>query len=235
MARRALLRLLAFDLPPRWQGKAPAVGTSSLGAEEVDENERARIGVEAARGKVLINKAKRHQQHLLERLARAAGPRGVRFFLLSTLEKFLAATKSLDAKAAATLSHDELAELWRTAEAGEEELRNAPPEPELRMCLSKPSSLIIEVVGRRGRAAKVPDRIAQEAHVGGVLISKASPAQVALLERVARAGGDAGAQFPFVSMLAQFLAATRTFNPRAAAKLSDQAVATLWRQATALD
>ena len=229
MARRAKLKLVMMDKP---EAKAPGVGIMTVGAQEVDDAERDRIGAEAPKAALLVSKAKRGQQVLLERLARAAGPRGVQFLLGSTLEAFLAATKSLDAKAAAALSDAQLAALWREAERGERELRSAPGEPELRMVLTKTGSVTFEVVGRSGRAPTVPDRIAQEAHIAGVLISKASPAQVALVERVARAVGDAGVRFPFVSMLAKFLAATRKLDPKAAAKLSDDQVAALWRDAT---
>lgn len=237
MARRASLQLGAFEVPERWKGKVPAVGLASVGAAEVDDAERDRIGAEVSKGNQLIAKAKRSQQQLLERLARAAGPRGARFLLLSTLERFLATTKSLDAKKAAALSDAELGELWHKAEAVEATLRSAPPEPEVRMSLTGAArgtapSLTFEVVGRVGPEPTIPDRIAQEAHIAAVLISKASPAQVALVERVARAAGDAGVQFPFVTMLAKFLAATRTLDEKAAAKLSDDEVARLWRDAT---
>lgn len=237
MPRRASLQLGVFDVPERWQGKVAVVGVASIGADEVDDAERDRIGAEVAKGNQLIAKARRSQQELLERLARAAGSRGLRFLLLSTLEHFLAATRSLDAKNGGALSDVELTELWRNAEAGEAVLRSAPPEPELRMSLAKPArgttpSLTFEVLGGSGSDANAQEWIAQEAHVASVLIAKASPAQVALVERVARAAGDAGVQFPLATMLAKFLAATRTLDENAAAKLSDTEVARLWREAT---
>lgn len=227
MARRAKLHLFVLDPPLRSHGKSRGVGVTSVEYEEVDDAERERIGAEAPKAAQLVAKASRGQQLLLERLARAAGPRGVRFLLRSTLETFLATTMSVDAKSAAALSDAELATLWRDAERGEEELRKIPPEPELRMFLAP--ELTVEVVGRRGPTPTIPDAIERDANGSRWLISKASPAQISLLERVSR---GPGVQFPFASMLAKFLAATRTLDEKAAAKLSDAQVAELWRTAT---
>src|SRR4051794_36038148 len=112
MLMRASFKLQILEVPKRFEGKMSPLVLSAAGYRDVDDAERERIWREVQTGQQLIKKAKRPQQLLLDRLVRAAGPRGLRFRLLSTLEQFLAATKSVDAKRASTPSDAELAKLW---------------------------------------------------------------------------------------------------------------------------
>jgi hypothetical protein len=238
MARRASHKLTTIKLPEGLKGRVPPLSLSSVGHEDVDDSERDRIGSEGSKGAWLITKARPAQQQLLERLARAAGDRGVRFRSIAVLESFLAATRSMDAKAAKALSDDQLAKLWRDAETSEPtEVGAATPEPQLRVQLAKGAkakqpTLAVEVVGRTKPAPAIPDRAAQEAHIGGVLLAKAKPAQSSLLERLVRNAGADGLHFPVLSVLTRFLAATRTLTVKAATTLSDEELAKLWHDAS---
>jgi hypothetical protein len=238
MPRQALHVLQIVNLPKRWQGKKPPLGLATVGHEDVDDEERERIAAEGGKGALLISKATPAQTLLLERLARAAWANGLRFQSVDILERFLTSSGKLDAKAAAALSDADVAALWRDAGGrapGEPQESPTEGEPNLRMRLrakwGKTPPLEIDIVEYGERPPDMDDLIAQDAHIGRILISKASPAQVLLLERLTRAAGDDGLRFPLASILARFLAATRTLDVRSAAKVTDEDLTALWRDA----
>jgi hypothetical protein len=95
----------------------PQLGLYATEIPDLPEKELERIDREMSQAGVLLEKATKAQTMLLGRFAAAAAPDGtLRFPFVATLRRFLAATRSLDDAAAAALSDDALAELWRAAD-----------------------------------------------------------------------------------------------------------------------
>jgi hypothetical protein len=96
--------------------RIPPLGLGSMRQLGLSEDERNRIGREIGQGTLLLDKATRGQEELLLRLVASGPDRRLRFPFIATLRRFLAATASLDDAAAAALSDDALAKLWRDAD-----------------------------------------------------------------------------------------------------------------------
>jgi hypothetical protein len=97
--------------PPR--GERPRLGVMPADHFGTSPEEHDRIAREAGRASLLVGQASLAQAQLLQRLANAATGGRVRVPFVATLERFLAVTSSLDIAAAAALSDEEIAALWR--------------------------------------------------------------------------------------------------------------------------
>jgi hypothetical protein len=75
------------------------------------------------------------------------------------------------------------------------------------------------------------DRIGEEIGEGDLILSKATRAQLVLLQRLAAAAPERCLRFPFIATVRRFLAATASLDDAAASALSDDALAQLWRDA----
>ena len=113
MAQQAVVELWVVG-PPR--GERPRLGALPADHFGTSPEEHDRIAREAGRTSLLAGQASLAQARLLERLANAAPGGRLRFPYVATLERFLAATNSLDIAATAALSDEQVVALWRAAE-----------------------------------------------------------------------------------------------------------------------
>lgn len=98
----------------RGAGK-PKLAVDVVGRVGPEPRTPDRVAVDAHVAGVLLDKASATQTSLIERLVRVAGPQGLRFAVVTTLAKFMAATRELTPEAAAKLSDEELAKIWHGA------------------------------------------------------------------------------------------------------------------------
>jgi hypothetical protein len=113
--RQALIAIHRIELPERLRGKLPPLAVRTTGHFRCAPEELDRIARETSRASLLVEEATEAQVLLLLRLAAAAPDAQLRFPLVATLDRFLAATAALDANAAQAVSDDALAALWRDA------------------------------------------------------------------------------------------------------------------------
>jgi len=94
---------------------APKLGVAPTDIFGTSKREHARITREAADAATLVSNATPAQARLLLRLANAYPSNGVCFPFVATLERFLAATASIDDAGGAALDEAAVARLWREA------------------------------------------------------------------------------------------------------------------------
>jgi hypothetical protein len=101
----------------------PRLGVGPTDVFGTSKTEHVRIAREAADAALLVSQATAAQARLLRRLVAAYPSNGVCFPFVGTLQRFLAATASLDDDAGAGLDEAAIARLWReAAEATDEPL-----------------------------------------------------------------------------------------------------------------
>jgi hypothetical protein len=236
MMRRANIQIVSIPKRRgRQRGDWPPLGLSTSDREGTTEAERDRVAREAGKATLLLSKAKQGQRTLLERLARDAGEDGIKFPTVGILERFLAATAKLDAKAAAALPDDQVAALWREVggtSPGQPQRVPIPHEALMRLrSKGKPGAFELDTITDAQTPPEERERIAQDAHVGRIILEKATSTQRSVLERFVKCAGERGLRFAFVAQLARFLGAVHSLQPKVAAKLSDDDLAALWRDA----
>ncbi|HMF43563.1 MAG TPA: hypothetical protein VKQ32_22975 [Polyangia bacterium] len=121
MTRWARIRIREGGRTDQAGPSGPRLGVTPTDFFGTSKREHTRITREAADAAALVTNATPAQARLLQRLAAAYPSNGVCFPFVATLERFLAATASLDEAAGAALDEAAVARLWREAAEGTEE------------------------------------------------------------------------------------------------------------------
>jgi hypothetical protein len=121
MTKWARIRIKEGGKAERTGPDRPRLGVGPTDVFGTPIRERQRIAREAADAALLVTNATPAQSRLLQRLAAAYPTNGVCFPFVATLQRFLAATASVDDAAAATLDEAAIARLWREAAESTEE------------------------------------------------------------------------------------------------------------------
>ena len=118
MTKWARIRITEGGRNDRSRAEGPRLGVAPTDVFGTPKREHHRIAREAAEAALLVTNATPAQARLLQRLAAAYPSNGVCFPFVATLERFLAATASLDEGAGAALDEAAIARLWREAAEG---------------------------------------------------------------------------------------------------------------------
>lgn len=118
MTRWARIRIREGGTNDRAGPDRPRLGVGPTDVFGTTKREHLRIAREAADAALLVTNATPAQARLLQRLAAAYPSNGVCFPFVATLERFLAATASLDEAAGNALDEAAVARLWREAAEG---------------------------------------------------------------------------------------------------------------------